>query len=209
MRRARTGGSRTILILAAGLAAATLACAGGDAAPGAGTTDDASRHSAVPVAASGTTPAAGLIPIRNARVPMPGVLSGGQPTAEQIEAAAAAGYRTVINIRTAGEPGFEWEPDLVERLGMTYVHIPVGGADTLTPETVRAIDEALDAARARGPVLYHCASGNRIGASLALRSAWIEGAPPAEAFQYGLASGMTRLTPAIADVLGIERPPAR
>jgi uncharacterized protein (TIGR01244 family) len=209
MTRARTELSLRTLILAVVLATASLACAQGDAAPDARAV---SGPDAAPVAAGPANDGvatAGLIPIRNARVPMPGVLSGGQPTPDQIEAAAAAGYRTVINIRTAAEPGFEWEPGLVERLGMTYVHIPVGGPETLTPETVRAIDEALADGLARGPVLYHCASGNRIGASLALRSAWIEGSPPAEAFQYGLASGMTRLTPAIADILEVERPAPR
>lgn len=202
---ARTPVRDLIFLLA--VVAATTACAGDGATTGGGSTESGSA--VAPRAAATASPAAGLIPIRNARIPMEGVLSGGQPTQEQIEAAAAAGYRTVINIRTAQEPGFEWEPALVERLGMTYVHIPVGGPETLTQATVRAIDAALDEGLARGPVLFHCASGNRIGASLALRSAWVEGDPPAEAFEYGLASGMTRLTPAIAEALGIELPPAR
>ena len=135
------------------------------------------------------------------------MLSGGQPTPEQIEAAARAGFRTVINIRTAGEPGFEWEQDAVERLGMTYVHIPVGGEDSFTRETIATIDDALRAAMARGPVLFHCASGNRIGATLALRAAWVEGAPPQDAYSYGLASGMTRTADMTRRLLGLPPEP--
>jgi uncharacterized protein (TIGR01244 family) len=151
-----------------------------------------------------------LLPIPNARIPIEGVLSGGQPTPEQIEAAARAGFRTVINIRTAGEPGFEWEKDAVERHGMTYVQIPVGGEDSFTHETIAALDGALREARARGPVLYHCASGNRIGATLALRAAWIEGVPPDDAYRFGLASGMTRAADMTRRLLGLPaEPPSR
>ena len=34
--------------------------------------------------------------------------TGGQPTAEQLEAAARAGFRTIVNLRTPGEEG-SWE----------------------------------------------------------------------------------------------------
>ena len=142
--------------------------------------------------------------IRNARVPLDGVLSGGQPTLEQIEAAAASGFATVINLRTPKEPGFEWEPEAVERSGIRYVHIPVDGASGLTRENVERIDAALRAALAEGPVLLHCASGNRIGAALALRAAWLEGAEPEAALKLGLAAGLTRLEPHIRKTLGLD-----
>ncbi len=185
---------RPILLVSLLAAAITIAC-GGEA-----------PATAAPEAASPAV-ATALVPIRNARVPVEGVLTGGQPTPEQIEAAARAGFRTVINIRTAGEPGFEWERDAVERLGMTYVHIPVGGEESFTRETIAAIDDALREAMTRGPVLYHCASGNRIGATLALRAAWVEGAPPEDAYDYGLASGMTRTADMTRRLLGLPPEP--
>jgi uncharacterized protein (TIGR01244 family) len=179
-------------ILLAGLLATTITIAcGGDPQP-----------TAAPVAAA-PAGASALVPIRNARTPIEGVLSGGQPTPEQIEAAAQAGFRTVINIRTAGEPGFEWEKAAVEGLGMTYIHIPVGGEESFTRETIAAIDGALREARARGPVLYHCASGNRIGATLALRAAWVDGAPPQDAWDFGIASGMTGAADMTRRLLGL------
>lgn len=140
--------------------------------------------------------------IPNPRHPLPGVLSGGQPTEAHLEALAAAGYRTVINLRTAGEPGFEWEADKVHELGMRYVHLPVAGADGLTRDNVDALSRALDDAEA--PVLLHCGSGNRIGAMLALKAAWVDGVPAEEALRYGLDSGLTRLEGAVKEKLALE-----
>jgi uncharacterized protein (TIGR01244 family) len=144
-----------------------------------------------------------LVPIPNATVPMPGVVSGGQPTEAQIESAAERGYRTVINLRTDQEAGFDWERGLVESSGMRYVHIPVAGADGLTRENVELLHAALAEARDEGPVLLHCGSGNRIGALLALRAAWIEGSDPHTALQYGLGTGLTGLEPKTRELLGL------
>jgi uncharacterized protein (TIGR01244 family) len=149
-----------------------------------------------------------LVPIYNARVPMDGVLSGGQPSPEQIEAAAEAGFRTVINLRTEQESGFEWEPELVEKSGMRYVPIPIPGSAGLTRENVERLDAALQSAREAGPVLLHCGSGNRIGAILALRAAWLHEMPPDEALDYGLASGLTSLDGTTRELLGLAEPAA-
>lgn len=149
-----------------------------------------------------------LLPIRNARIPMAGVLSGGQPTPEQIEAAAKAGYRTVINMRGETEPGFEWEAEMVEKLGMTYEHLPVTGKDSLSRERIEHIDSVLTAALQNGPVLLHCASGNRIGAVMALRAVWLEEMDPEQALAYGRASGMTGAEGVARELLGLEDPDA-
>ena len=148
-------------------------------------------------------PAQSLLAIRNARVPVDGLLSGGQPTEAQIEAAARGGFRTVINLRTEQEKGFEWEAEAVERLGMSYFTIPID-RKAMTRETVERFDSILTESLAAGPVLLHCASGNRIGAMLALRAAWLQESEPEEALRYGAASGMTRLEPAVRELLGLE-----
>jgi uncharacterized protein (TIGR01244 family) len=144
-----------------------------------------------------------LVPVPSARIPIAGVLSGGQPTQDEIAAAGAAGYKTVINLRPLTEPGFEWEPAAVKAAGMAYVSIPVAGAAGLTKDNVIRLDAALKAAEAKGPVLLHCASGNRIGAMLALRAAWLEGKDPAAALAFGEASGLTHLEPAVRTLLGL------
>jgi uncharacterized protein (TIGR01244 family) len=145
-----------------------------------------------------------LLPITNARIPMDGLLTGGQPTQEQIEAAARAGYRTIINMRGPKESGFEWEAQTVEKLGMTYEHLPVTGKDSLTREKIEQIDAVLTAALEKGPVMLHCASGNRIGAVMALRAAWIDEMEPEKALAYGRASGMTRTEGLTRELLGLD-----
>ena len=151
---------------------------------------------AAPVEAPPGTPA-----IPNGRVPMDGLLSGGQPTPEHIEQAARAGYRTVINLREPSEPGFAWEAEKVKALGMDYIAFPVAGAASLTRENVERFDAVLDAALAKGPVLLHCGSGNRDGALLALRAAWLDGMDPERAIELGKAAGLTRLEPAVRALL--------
>ena len=144
-----------------------------------------------------------LLPVPSARVPVAGVLSGGQPTQDQIAAAGSAGYKTVINLRAETEPGFEWEAAAVKAAGMAYVLIPVAGAAGLTKDNVARLDAALKEAAANGPALLHCGSGNRIGAMLALRAAWLEGKDPAAALEYGKATGLTGLEPTVKSMLGI------
>ena len=150
-----------------------------------------------------TTAAAPQLPIENARAPLPGLLSTAQPTPEQVELASRAGYRTVINLRTPEESGFEWERETVERLGMRYVNIPVAGVSGLTREVVERFDAELRKGLADGPVLLHCASGNRNGALLALRAAWIEGVAPEQALRLGIDAGLTRLEGATRERLGL------
>ena len=140
-----------------------------------------------------------------AQVPRPleGILSMGQPTPQQIEDAARAGVRTVINLRTDAEGGFEWEQAAVEGLGMRYVRIPIAGADDLTRDNVKRLDDVLREDLARGQVLLHCASGNRNGALLALREAWMRGASPEAALEVGRAAGLTRFAPETRALLGL------
>lgn len=145
-------------------------------------------------------PAAETFGIINGLVPLEGVLVGGQPTPEQIEQLAAAGYRTVINMRTIGEPGYEWEPEKVMELGMVYTQIPIRGAEGLTEFNIDQLAKALYAEDAL-PALVHCASGNRVGAALALKAAWIDGASAEEAIQLGVDAGMTRLHDTVAEML--------
>jgi uncharacterized protein (TIGR01244 family) len=146
-----------------------------------------------------------LLPIRNARVPIRGLLSGGQPTPEQIEAAARAGFRTVINLRTDKEAGFGWEREAVEGRGLRYVQIPVGSGG-LTRENVERFDIALRQALETGPVLLHCAIGERVGAILALRAAWFRDVDPEKALEFGRANGLNYLEGKTRELLGLAEP---
>lgn len=158
-----------------------------------------SAPATAPSAAPSVPAGEDLLP--NARRPAPDLLTGGQPSPEQLEALAAAGYTTIIDLRTEGEKGAPAdEPEQVEALGLAYVRIPVTGADGLTEANARELDRVLEAAA--GPAVIHCASGNRVGALLALR-AHLDGATPEVALEHGLDAGLTRLEPAVRELLGL------
>jgi len=122
--------------------------------------------------------------------PRPQLYTAGQPSAAQLQQAAAAGVTTLIDLRQPDEArGFD-ETAAAERLGLRYVRIPVAGAAGLTDANAQALRTAL--AQSQGPVLLHCASGNRAGALLALLQAR-DGASVDQALQFGREAGMTSL----------------
>jgi uncharacterized protein (TIGR01244 family) len=119
-----------------------------------------------------------------------GITAAGQPSAAALEAAAAAGYKSVIDLRALAEDrGFD-EKAKVEGLGMSYVTLPVEGAAGVSYANASALDKLL--AEAPKPVLLHCASSNRVGALLALR-AKADGADNAAALDLGVANGLGSL----------------
>ena len=100
--------------------------------------------------------------LRGAKHPEPGVLFGGQPTEDQLEAMAADGLSLVLDLRAEGENrGFD-EPAALQSLDVPYLNLPVDAERLEQPETFERFIEAMD--KADGPVLVHCASGNRVGA---------------------------------------------
>lgn len=100
--------------------------------------------------------------LRGARHPAPGVLFGGQPTEDQLKAMAADGLSFVLDLRAEGENrGFD-EPAALQSLDVPYLNVPVDADRLALPETFERFIEAMD--EVDGPVLVHCASGNRVGA---------------------------------------------
>jgi protein tyrosine phosphatase (PTP) superfamily phosphohydrolase (DUF442 family) len=92
------------------------------------------------------------------------VLTGGQPTAADLQQLKDAGGGIVLDLRDPMEPRPFDEPALSRRLGLEYVNVPVG-AGTLTDAT---LDRILAVLREAGEqtVFVHCASGNRVGGAL-------------------------------------------
>jgi protein tyrosine phosphatase (PTP) superfamily phosphohydrolase (DUF442 family) len=109
------------------------------------------------------------------------VLTGGQPTAEQLAAAAAAGVETVINLALTTSPGaLPDERATVTALGLEYVHLPVDFAAP-TAADYAALRAALDARTGRR-LLVHCAANYRVSAFLAAYRVERLGWPPAAAW---------------------------
>ena len=135
------------------------------------------------------------------------VAAGGQPTPEGLPKLKELGFRTIINLRQAGEPGTEGYEERVRAAGLRYVHVPV------TPETFSQADvdkvvAALEDPEA-GPTLIHCASANRVGGVWTAMQVK-KGRDYADAEKEGRALGLRResMIEAVKRVLG-EPPPKR
>ena len=140
-----------------------------------------------------------MVTIMNGLTPFDGVLVGGQPTRDQFEEAQAAGFRTIINLRGIGEVGTDVEPGLVAGLGMTYHHLPINGAAGITFDNAEALDKLMGTSE--GPIMVHCASGNRVGALFALKAYRMDGKSAQDALNQGLRAGLTSLEGYVRTVL--------
>ncbi|WP_234446590.1 sulfur transferase domain-containing protein [Luteimonas sp. MC1750] len=135
--------------------------------------------------------------------PVAGFRSGGRIAAAEVPTLRAAGIRHVINLAPASEtPGFD-EAAAVRGAGMRYDALPIAGAGDLDREAVLAFDELLQAAD--GPALVHCGSGNRVGALVALRAAWLQGADDASAVEEGRRWGLGGLEGEVRQRIARER----
>lgn len=103
--------------------------------------------------------------LANACEPLPGVVTGGQPTAEHIDALKAAGCEVVLDLRDPMEPRPLDEPAAVRAAGMEYLNIPVSGAH-LTDETLARVRDTVSNLVGDRTLFVHCGSGNRVGAAL-------------------------------------------
>jgi len=150
-----------------------------------------------------TLDAATSLGVRNARMPAPGLVTAGQLTEEQFHGLAAAGFQNFISLRLAEEDGAGWEERYAPGEGVSFTRVPVSGGAGLNRETAEELARLLDAAGDEGTVLY-CESSNRVGALMALKAFWVDGATPAEALELGKASGMTRLEPTVRQMLELS-----
>jgi uncharacterized protein (TIGR01244 family) len=100
--------------------------------------------------------------IVNATSPAPGILFGGQPTAEQLQKLAAAEYRTVIDLRLPTENRGYDEAAAAKAAGLEYVAVPVSEQ---TLNDVATLDRFIEVFReTEKPVLVHCGGGGRVAA---------------------------------------------
>jgi uncharacterized protein (TIGR01244 family) len=122
------------------------------------------------------------------REPRPGLYTAGQPAAADWQAIRARGVGTVIDLRAPGELEGRDEATEVRAAGMRYVAIPVAGAGGIDDANANVLRAALDSAN--GPVLVHCASGNRVGGLLALMEARSGTMTTGQALEFGRSAGM-------------------
>jgi len=142
-----------------------------------------------------------LISLPNGQVPFDGVLTGGQPTFDQIKQASETGFKAVINLRTDNElPDPAQELSWVEGSGMKYFHIPISVPEGLTPQNTKVFADALSKPE-NYPLIVHCKSGNRVGAMFALKAFHIDEKEIDEALLIGERAGLIKLAPTVKKIL--------
>ena len=105
------------------------------------------------------------------------LITGGQPSEDQLRAAAAEGVTTVINLAILDPPyALPDEAGLVRALGMAYHHIPVEW-ERPTAADFAAFEQVMDAV-GQEKTLLHCAANFRVTAFYSLyavkRLGWTE-----------------------------------
>ena len=133
--------------------------------------------------------------------PTSGYLSTSQPDEAVLDAAAAAGFAAVVDLRGKDEDRGIDEQAAVESRGMRYVALPLPDRSDITFENAATLQDLL--ADVDGPVLLHCFSGNRVGALFAL-TAKTEGLSSEEALEFGTEAGLTQWEDAVRAELGLE-----
>lgn len=136
--------------------------------------------------------------MNNAVLPTENIMVGGQPSIADLKVLQKHGVKLVVNLRPETEPNDFEEKTVVEELGMQYCHIPLSHIDTFTLGACEKLHHAL---RDNSPCLIHCASGNRVGAILALTAHWLDEIPAEQALEFGKQSGLTILEPKISELL--------
>lgn len=112
-----------------------------------------------------TSPLLAAVPgLPNAAEPVPGWITGGQPTEQHLKSFKAAGGEVVLDNRDPMEPRPFDEPTSARAAGLEYHTLPiVHGA--VTQDTLEAMHVMLLRLAGR-KALLHCSSGNRTSAAL-------------------------------------------
>ena len=105
----------------------------------------------------------------------------------------------MIDLRMPAEKNDQEEAEKVRALGMTYEELPIAGAAAITGENAAHLWRLVS--QAEGPVVVHCASGNRVGALLSI-GAWQQGGMTAQqALEFGKSVGLGSLEPRVRELL--------
>jgi protein tyrosine phosphatase (PTP) superfamily phosphohydrolase (DUF442 family) len=109
------------------------------------------------------TPYQALARVPNVCQPQPALITGGQPSAADLQAFQESGGGIVLDLRDPMEPRPFNEPGAAARLGLEYVNVPVS-AGTLDDATLERILGVIRGGERT--VFVHCGSGNRVGGAL-------------------------------------------
>lgn len=136
----------------------------------------------------------------NTIVPNDRLIVGGQPNEHDFEVLAAMGVTQIVNLRPLTESIPFDEAALARKWQLQYHVIDVTTIETCTIDKAKQLKEVLGKGE---PTLVHCAGGNRVGALIALMAFWLDDCSAADAFNLGVACGLTKYTEEVKQVLGV------
>jgi uncharacterized protein (TIGR01244 family) len=99
--------------------------------------------------------------------------SAGQISAQDLEQAAQAGFKSVLNLRSPDEEGFvNDEPEQAKASGLDYANVPISPKET-NPQVIEQVIQEVE--NLPKPILVHCAGGGRATAIALIATATNEG----------------------------------
>lgn len=95
-----------------------------------------------------------------------GILRGAAPSDKNLKLLAQSGVKTILDLRKPGS-GVDHESELARRLGMDYIHIPLGFTTPAQDDMTRILSIMSD--KRKQPVFLHCRQGaDRTGMSIGM-----------------------------------------
>ena len=111
----------------------------------------------------------------------------GQPTFDELQQLAEAGYRSVVNLRSSNETGFlEDEQQKVESLGLCYINVSI--SKDLNLDNMLPVIQQLN--HLPKPMLVHCDSGIRSSIIVLMQLSISQGMRAEDAFQKVMKIGL-------------------
>jgi protein tyrosine phosphatase (PTP) superfamily phosphohydrolase (DUF442 family) len=139
------------------------------------------------------------LPIKNLVQPADNAFSGGQPSEVDFSIMKDGGIQHVVNLRPSAENDWN-ESEIVAAFGMSYHQIEVAGPDDINVANAQQLG-ALIKGFGNEPYFVHCASGNRVGALIAINEALANGKDAEQSIKIGKQWGLTKLEPKVRTVL--------
>lgn len=124
------------------------------------------------------------------------VACGGATKAEAVPAIKQMGFKSIINVREANEPGAEMEAEeaAAKAIGLKFVNVPFRIADP-APDLVDRFIAAVTKPE-NTPAYIHCAAGGRAAALWMIKRVQLDGWDETRALDEAVALGLNdRLKP--------------
>ena len=131
------------------------------------------------------------ISMKNAAQPFKNIITGGQPSLEDLKSLKAKGVTNIINLRGKTESVNFDELAEDKKMGFNYVSLEIPNASALSIDNAKQLDKLLK--DMEGTTLVHCGSSNRVGALFAIKAAAVDGKNHDQAIIEGLNAGLKSL----------------